>query len=135
MAEDDEFKQFLRKTEKKLSFLGILLFIDPIYFICAGKATHISFIIGYFIGVLCFISLCEVFFILQKKTLLTAIMVFLINAKLVFIAVSIFTLNYFGYSAVEAILGVFLSQIAMTIFLFSIKNDKQKIKNETEIKE
>lgn len=129
MASGENSNAYLRRIEKKLGLFGLLFFLDPLLAFLIGFPPHYSFIIGYYLGYSSFIVLCETFIATQKKPIIMAIMLFLANIKLLLIGFIIWLLNKYGFSAIEAIIGVFIAQSSVIIMILTLaKTNKNKEK-------
>ena len=56
-----------------------------------------------------------------------AIMVFMANLKLIAIGLCVWGIHLLGFSAIEAILGIFFSQFAVTIMVVLNRKSKEKV--------
>lgn len=123
---DDSFKH-IRTTEKRLGLLGLCLFIEPLMALFVSMPAYYAFIIGYFLGYISFIVLCETFIFSKDKPAIMAIMVFMANFKLIAIGLCVWGIHLLGFSAIEAILGIFFSQFAVTIMVVLNRKSKEKV--------
>ena len=82
MSSGEESNAYLRKIEKNSGLFGLLFFLDPLICFLLGLPAHYSFIIGYYLGYISFAVLFETFIITQKKPIVMALMIILLNFKL-----------------------------------------------------
>jgi hypothetical protein len=96
-----------------LAGLAVLL----VLWLQTGKFYYSS-LIGYYLGSLSFVVLIEGFVALEKAPAWFNVPALIFsNLKLLFIGLLVFVLSRLGFSVVEIVIGIFISQLAV---LFSV---------------
>ena len=101
--------------------LGLLAFaILALVWLKTGR-FHFSAIIGYLLGSLSFAVLVEGFVALEKAPAWFNVPALIFsNLKLLFLALLVYVLHLLGFSVVEIIIGIFVSQLGVLFSLTTV---------------